>query len=286
MEFRDWEILKTLNENKNITKTAHSLYITQPTISKRMRKMESEFGFKIITREARGISFTPKGEYIANYAEEMLIRLRQINEDVLNMDNNFEGTLRIGASKLVTRYKLPAILSEFQKKYPKVKFKVITSSSLEIEDMVQNKTVHVGIGRGDYSNAIEKHMLFEESINIVSKNELTLDELPDLPRIDYHSNYKTRAVIDDWWIERFSKPPQVGMEVGTTDTCKQMVMHGLGYAVLPSIVLENSIHFFRIPISMENGNPLKRRAFLLYQRESLELNIIDAFVNFVKEFDF
>lgn len=287
MDSRDWLILQVLYKNKNITKTAQSLYIAQPTLTKRLQKIEKEFGFKIYNRGIKGICFTPKGEYIANCAEEMLIKLREINEDVLNMDNNnFEGTLRLGVSKLFIRYKLPVILKHFKKKYPNVKFQVITISSLDLEKFIHNKSIHIGFGRGDYTRTGQKHLLCEEIMCVVSKDNISLNELPNLPRIDYPANYKTKAVMDNWWIELFPKPPLIGMEVDNTDTCKEMVLYGLGYAILPSIVLNKEDGLYKIKMSDKNGKPLLRRTWMLYQKESLELNIVNAFVCFVESVEF
>lgn len=282
MDNNDWLILQALYKNKNISKTAQSLYIAQPTLSKRLQRMEKDFGFKIYNREVRGINFTPKGEYIAHCAEEMLIKFREIKENVLNMDiNNYEGTLRLGVSKLFTRYRLPLILKNFKKKYPNVKFQVITTTSFHLEKLVDKKKVHIGFGRGDYNWQGQKQLLYDEVMCVVSKNKISLDELPDLSRIDYPTNYKTKTVIENWWIEHFPKLPLIGMEVDNADTCKEMVLHGLGYAILPSIVLNSEDSLYKVAISDKDGMQLLRRTWMLYHKESLQLNIVNTFVKFV-----
>ena len=65
MEDRDWLIIKVLNEQKNITKTAQALFISQPYLTTRIRHIEDEFGVKMIYRGSRGVHFTPEGDYLA-----------------------------------------------------------------------------------------------------------------------------------------------------------------------------------------------------------------------------
>ncbi len=67
MEYRDWYILQTLYQEQNITKTAETLYLSQPALTKRLRQIEKEFGVQIVQRGSRGVHFTPQGEYLAKW---------------------------------------------------------------------------------------------------------------------------------------------------------------------------------------------------------------------------
>ncbi|MCM2534119.1 LysR family transcriptional regulator [Neobacillus pocheonensis] len=59
MDYRDWEVLKVLYNQKNLTKAARFLFITQPAFPNRLKHMQEELGAKIVTRESRGVHFTP-----------------------------------------------------------------------------------------------------------------------------------------------------------------------------------------------------------------------------------
>ena len=64
MKDTDWEILYRLYETPNMTKVADMLYISQPSLTKRVKSMEKDFGVKIINRTSKGVKFTPEGEYL------------------------------------------------------------------------------------------------------------------------------------------------------------------------------------------------------------------------------
>lgn len=97
MEERDWLILKTLYEQKNITKTAKILYISQPTLTARIKQIEESLGTKLLYRGNKGITFTETGEYTVKFAEKILGELQDFRETITNMQEDVAGTLRIAA---------------------------------------------------------------------------------------------------------------------------------------------------------------------------------------------
>lgn len=283
MDERDWIVLQTLYKEKNITKAAQNLYISQPALTNRLQQLEKEFNVKIVNRGRRGVQFTPQGEYLAKCAHEVLLSLQKIKENVLNMEDNIEGTLRLGVSTFFTDYMLPDLLKLFKEKYPNIEFKVTTNFSSHIAHLIHNQDVHIGIVRGDYSWKDKKQLLFEETICIASKEKIELQDLPYLPRIDYHTDLPLKNSIDNWWSENFTQPPHVSIEVDKADTCKKMVLNGLGYAILPSMLLNDSDDIYKIDIKTIDGNPLIRKTWMLYHEESLKLNIVKAFVDFIED---
>ncbi len=285
MEDRDWMILKVLHKENNITKTAEVLYMSQPSMTKRLQQIEKEFGIAIVHRGKRGIHFTPQGEYLAHCAENILGMLREINDNVSNMSDSIEGTLRVGASYFITRSKLPIILTLFKKKYPKVEFKVTTGWSRDIFNFVYNQDVQVAFIRGNYNWQDAKYLLLEETVCIVGANKIDLQDLPTLQRIDYQMDSKLKELISNWWWENYSEPPLVCMEVDKSDTCREMVMRGFGYAIIPSLVLNKTENIYRIDITDKDGNPIKRNTWMFYHQEFLNLNLVQAFVDFVKRLD-
>lgn len=286
MNERDWLILKTLYEKKNITKAAESLYLSQPSLTKRIQQIEKEYERPLLQRGTKGIRFTPEGEYLARCADEMLERLHHIKDHVQNMDQEAAGTLRLGVSNFITRHKLPLLLKLFQDRFPKVNFKVTTGWSRDVFHLTYNQEVQVGIVRGDYQWAGPKLLLFEENLCIASKDAIELEELPHLPRIEYETDALLKTMIDNWWTGTFSQAPLIGMEVDKADTCKEMVQNGLGYGILPGVLAENAPGLHLIPLIDGNGEPLVRRTWLFYREDSLESRAVKEFVRFVGELDF
>jgi DNA-binding transcriptional LysR family regulator len=285
MDNRDWLILHTLFKEKSITKAGQSLYIAQPTLTKRLQQLETEFGVKIVNRGIKGVQFTPEGEYLAKRAEEMLSIYREIKEDLENFNHNVSGTLRLGVSNFISKYKLPAILKLFKDRYPDTEFQVDTGYSKDIFNLAYNQTAHIGFIRGDYQWPDQKGLLFEEDLCVASKDKIKLEDLPNLPRIDYRTDQLYKQMVDNWWTGHYSQPPYIAMSVDQGDTCKEMVLNGLGYAIMPSLFLHGIEDVHKIPLTDTNGNRLTQKTWMFYYKESLELNVVKAFVEFVKELD-
>ncbi|MBD1381086.1 LysR family transcriptional regulator [Metabacillus arenae] len=285
MDMRDWMVLQTLYKEKNITKAAQHLYISQPALTNRLQQLEKEFGVQIVNRGRRGVQFTPQGEYLARCANEMLLTIQKIKENVLNMEQNAAGTLRLGVYNFFTDYKLPNLLKLFKEQYPNIEFKVTTGYSSHIAHLIYNQDVHIGFVKGDYSWKDQKRLLFEETICIASKEKIDIHDLPSLPRIDYHTDALLKTSVDKWWSENFIQPPLVSIEVDKADTCKKMVVNGLGYAILPSMILNDVDDVYKIVLKTKGGQPIIRKTWMLYHEDSLKLNIVKSFVDFIENLD-
>ncbi|MEY2191116.1 LysR family transcriptional regulator [Neobacillus sp. BF23-41] len=290
MDYRDWEILKVLYHQKNLTKTARLLFLTQPALTTRLKHMQEELGVKIVTRESRGVHFTPQGEYLVHCAEEALAHYEKIKENVQNMSHNESdkvvGTLKLGVSNFFANYALPYVLKLFKMQYPHVEFKVTTGWSRDVTQLIHNKDVHISFVRGDYGwRGLSKQQLFEEKICIASMNEIDIMDLPSLPRIEYRGDYLLKSIIDHWWGENYSQAPFISIEVDQVDTCKEMVINGLGYGILSSRVLTGIEDLHKIHLLDQEGNPILRRTWMYYHKESLEWNVVKAFVRFIENFD-
>lgn len=283
MDERDWMVLQTLYKEKNITKSAQHLYISQPGLTNRLQQIEKEFGVKIVNRGRRGVQFTPQGEYLANCAHEMLLDIQKIKETVSNMEHDVSGVLRLGVSSYFTDYKLPNLLKQFKEQYPNIEFKVTTDLSSHIAHLIYNQGVHIGFVKGDYSWKDQKRLLFEEPLCIASKEKIDIQNLPFLPRIDYNTDSLQKTSIDNWWYGNFTQPPLVSIEVNRAETCKKMVVNGLGYAILPKMILNDVDDIEKMVIQTKDGKPIIRKTWMFFHEESLKLKIVKAFVDFVEQ---
>lgn len=286
MDSTDWTILAKLFESKNVTKTGEILRISQPAITYRINKLEEDFGVKLAYRGRKGVIFTPQGEYLANYALKMLKEFQMTKENLLNFENKVQGVLRLSASSIFSRYKLPRILSKFNEKYPLVEFHVLTGWSEEVFNAVYKDHSQIGILRGSYNFSSEKKLLMKEKLLIVSKEQIDLKDLPKLPRIYYNTDTSLKTLIDDWWNENYQDPPLITMRVDNMETCKELVLNGLGYAVLPNILLGNDDDLYTYPCMNKEDEFVERETWLIYKEEYLNNAVIHAFCEFLNEWDF
>ena len=281
MDHKDWEILKTLSEEKNITKAAERLYTSQPELTYRLKNLEKEFGAKLVVRNPNGILLTHQGEYLLSYALEMMQKLQDTKERIKNMENKVQGTLRIGASAIFAYYELPQLLKSFLDQYPDVEVNLKTGLSSKIHRMLQKEEISVAIIRGDYLWSDQKHLLREEPICLVAPEPIDFKDLPHKTQVSYLTDSSLKPLVDEWWREYFEKPPLITMDVDSMDTCRQMVLHGLGWAILPATGLSKHDGLYKKELKWRSGKPLSRCTWLMYHKASLELLTVKAFVDFI-----
>lgn len=288
MNESDFQMLVYLFEEQNITKTAERLYITPPALIYRIRQIEKNVGVKITEKQGKHIRFTPEGTYLAKYSQKALSDWRKMKDTLLNMSNDVHGTLRIGASRVIANYKLAPLLKEFITIYPKVKLTVYTGISTDVFELLQTDEIHLAIVRGGDQNfnwPDNKYLLKSEDIYLISNTDI--DDLPNSPRINYKvsSPYFTQ-LVNQWWNEKFTRPPNISMQVDNFEICKEMVKNQLGYAFIPSIFLNEDDHFHvQEKLSISDGI-LNLGTWMLYSNSSLSLNIVNKFTEYIKSIDF
>ncbi|MBT2730364.1 LysR family transcriptional regulator [Bacillus sp. ISL-75] len=284
MDKKDWLILQMVYAEKNITKAAERLYISQPTLTYRLQQIEKEYDIKLFFRGRRGVDFTEQGELLVKYAEDMLKQQQDMEEKLWNSGNEVRGTLRLSVSRTFAFYRLPQILKGFNEQFPKVEFHVNTGVNIDVLQSIYKQDAHIGIVRGDHSWPSKKMTITEENITILSSQEINLKDLPSLRRISYKTDPSLEMIIDNWWKDNFSTPPTNSMNVDNVEIAKRMVLNGLGYCIAPSIVIENNDLLHKIFLSDTSGDPIVWKTRILYREELLELAMVREFVHFIQEY--
>ena len=137
----NYELYKTfysVAKNKNITKAAHELMISQPAVSKSIKTLEDQVGCTLFIRNKYGVSLTEEGEtFYKNIkpAIEMIEHAEETLQETLNLDY---GTLSIGVSNTLTRKYLLPYIKKFHEQYPRIKIKISTSPTFELITQARN----------------------------------------------------------------------------------------------------------------------------------------------------
>jgi DNA-binding transcriptional LysR family regulator len=292
MDEKDYIMLQYIYQERNITKAAKRLFTTQPTLTYRLQQIEKNLGVQVLVRNGKSIEFTPEGEYLVSFARKMLSNIQNFNDHLSNMTSSVHGNLRIAVTSITARYYLPEVLKSFTNEYPNVKININTGKSPYVIDLLENEEVHVGIIRRDYSWTEGKYLISSEDICLISKDPISLSELPNIPQVYYRANqdeshklvqpddkYSLSLQIQNWWNERYSTPPLYTMEVGNYETCKEMVQNGLGYAIIPRLFIKPNDNLYTHKLVLKNGEALTRNTWLLYRKASLQLSYVKKFVN-------
>ncbi|RNB87862.1 LysR family transcriptional regulator [Brevibacillus fluminis] len=293
MDDKDWLMLQYIHKERNFTKAAEQLYMTQPALSYRLSQLEKEFGVPLIIKSGKVFRFTPEGEHLVAYAKNMLAELRKTTDFIVNMRSEVQGSLHIGASIYYGQYELPQKLQQFLEMYPHVEVRVDTGFSTEIIQALMQEEIQIGIVRGDYEWLDQKLLLGEEQISLISKTAIDPERLPCLPRINYrapklavkavrHTSTSLDESISAWWYERYQQPPLITMQVDSFETCKEMVRHGLGYAIIPSSFVRPSDQLHKLDLMLKNGEPITRKTWLLYRETAMQFTAVQKFVQLLQ----
>lgn len=285
LDYQDWEMLATIHDTENITLAAKRLFVSQPTLTSRIQRLEKQFDVPLLIRKRHGITFTPEGEELVYHAKRMLKEQQKITEKINNMKSEVSGTLRVGVSNFFALNKMPKLLRLFQEKYPNVECQVITGWSSKMHRLILNNDVHISVIKGNYPWKEEKELLYEEEICVASPWDFSWSDLPALPRIDYLTDEMMKNIVNDWWYHHYDENPYINIQVNQVETCKEMVINGLGYAVLANLVVRPYSNLFVKPIHGSDSNPITRKTWMYYRAESLQLNIVRTFINFIRTLD-
>lgn len=280
----DWEILYKLYETPNMTKVADMLYISQPSLTKRVKNMEKEFGVKIINRTSKGVKFTSEGEYLAKKAKEYMEFIKNVKEGLNSYKTELEVTIKVGSPYTYSKFELTDVLFEYSKVNKNVKFEIINDQSNNLFKMVLKNHIELGFICGDFDGDVNKILVKQNKAYIVSKGPINLEKLSQMQRIDYKTNDKSKEILDRWWRKTYGENPPIGMFAGYVEFAWQLVDKGLGYACcfLPD-GFEKVYNLCLTPILDDEGNNIIRNTWLVYPKKKQMSTVVKDFVQFVKD---
>ena len=129
MDDKDLLLLKTLYEEKNITHTARRLFMSQPALSDRLRRLEKEFDCTILIRRPRGIEFTTEGEYLYHFFSKTFQQYINTKDALASKSNVAKGLLRIGVNVNIRMYNFDDVQCTV---IPSVAYGFVTGMNLQL----------------------------------------------------------------------------------------------------------------------------------------------------------
>lgn len=285
MRSTDLEILAILAEELNMRKAAERLYVSQPALSQRLQAIEKVWNETIFLRSRKGLTLTAAGEQIIRFAIESLAREKKVKDQLAMLTNEVSGTLKLAVSTVVGTYWLPPILKQFVQTYPHVQLSLTTGWSREILRCLYEGDFHIGIVRGKIDWAEQKKHLFSDQLYLVDTAITTVDELTCTakPFIQFKSDSTYDLQIQQWWRQRIDSQPKRMIAVDQIETCKQLVLNGIGYAILPEISLPQEEGIHKIPLYDDHREPLQRDTWLCTDKLSVELKQVKAFIECLEQ---
>lgn len=157
--FEGKEYVYEVYKEKSFSKAAKNLYISQPSLSATIKRIENRIGFPIFDRSITPISLTEYGQKYIQAVESIMSTEHDFESYISELKEMKIGTLSIGGSNLFTSYVLPLLLSEFTKKYPLIQINIV-------EDNTSNLESHLLSGNLDFivDNIALDDTLFQQYI--------------------------------------------------------------------------------------------------------------------------
>ena len=279
-------IIKVLAEEGNMRKAAERLFLSQPALSQRLQTIEKDWGQQLFIRSQKGLSPTPAGELVIQYANETIQRKEEVFEVLHTLTSKVHGTLKIACATIIGQNWLPKVLKDFVTLYPEAKIQLITGWSSEIVRSLYEGEAHIGIVRGHTDWKGPKLHLFKDTLYLVDKEIHSLEELlqTERPFIQFKSDSTYYEEIQQWWQKHFASNPKRQITVDQIETCKQMAVNGIGYAILPSITLTGTEDVHMMPLTNNKEElELTRDTWLIGYESAFQLRQVEAFVDIVKK---
>ena len=202
-------ILKAIATEKNFTKAAEVLYVSQPSLSKQIKTLEKNLDILLINRESNRISLTENGKVFLQYSERILALCEESCRALIDLKNGDRGNLTVGASQTIGTYLMPRVLALFAQNHPQIDLKVQVNSTRIISKNVINREIDIAVVGGEIPDELRKNLTIEHFVEdelsliiskshpFVTKKKINKDDLYHLNFITLNSNSTIRKFIDN-----------------------------------------------------------------------------------------
>lgn len=234
-----YRIFYAVAQERNISRAAASLYISQPAISKSIRKLEESLGTPLFSRSSRGVQLTEEGSLLFQHVKTAFDSLKAGEEQLRQMTELGIGHLRIGVSTTLCKYVLLPYLKKFIELYPHIRISIECQSTNHTLQLLQERRIDIGlVGKPSSIRNITFHSLGKiEDIFVASKSYIDTLSLSGSAADIFHTatlmlldkENMTRQYIDDYLKEQHIEPGNL-LEISTMDLLIEFAKIGLGIA--------------------------------------------------------
>ena len=268
----------------NFTLAAEKCFVTQPTLSMQVQKLEEELDIELFNRKGKPITLTAVGEKIIAQAKVILEEAKRMNDIVATERGVVEGHFRIGIIPTVMPTLLPLFLNTFIKKFPKVNLKIEELNTASIVEELSTGKLDAGIAATplDHPQLIEKPLYYEPFVGYTPKSHplssIKKLEVEDLEKMDI-------LVLEDGHCFRehvlnlcqtSRKLKSFDLKSGSFETLIRLANEGMGMTLLPYLQTralsekdKENLRYFESP------EPA-REISMIYSKNLLKIPIIEA----------
>jgi LysR family transcriptional regulator, hydrogen peroxide-inducible genes activator len=273
-------------EFKNFTTAAEKCFVTQPTLSMQIQKIEEELGIQLFDRTKKPIQVTEIGQKIVDQAKNIINEANRIKDIVDQQNGYMGGEFRLGIIPTVMPTLLPMFLNNFIKKYPKIKLIIEELNTSEIILKLKSGHLDAAIAVTPLEEEkLKEIVLYYEPFVAYIPNNFKISEKTEIEIADL--NIDDILLLQDGHCFRdgilnlcknisLSEKNHFQLESGSFETLLKLADEGLGTTLLP----------YLHTLDLEDKNKTKLRHFkeprparevsLIFPKTELKMHIIDA----------
>ena len=278
----------TLAQTGSISKAAQILHVPRSTVSRRLKRLEEEFGFPLFERSSRRLRLTPSGKLLMEEGSSLLFRFKTLQERVFESQGGLSGLLRISSPPGLSGPFIGLFINILRKKVPGLSIDYVERE--DIPNLIEEGfDLALASGPLEDSPWVRHFLGLSRYMAVASPQYLNAHTVPrSTQELAEHSLLSIRSnnVQPDVWPlqngERLSVRPH--MVSNDLSSLLDAAIHGVGIALLPFHLMFDEIVRGRLRqvLSAQVGCPLK--IYVLYAQERRKSPIVRAFLNFIDQF--
>lgn len=291
MDLELYKIFYTVACCKNISQAADMLYISQPAVSKSIKKLENIIGITLFSRNSRGVKLTEEGKIFFNYIEKAMNEI-DIGEKILSkLKKKEQGVIKLSVSSTLCKYFLIPILKQFINEYPDIQIKIINKTTFDTLKLVDEGKIDFGLISYplDCSGYNFIKISDIQDIVVASKDYLKNCDVKDLeknfekyPLMLLEPGNITRRYIDKYFSDNnIHVKPEI--EISSMDFLIEFAKIGLGITVVIKNFVREELENGEL-VEIKVNPPIPKRTVGIVSNKKIPLSIaaqsfIDFFLN-------
>lgn len=288
MELHQLQYVVEVANQKNFTRAADKINVSQSTLSQQIGKLEDELGVKLFDRNSRTVGLTQVGEDFINQAKILLDNLEKSKQIVQEYKGLLKGTLRIGAIASLGRIDFANLMTEFCRQYPDVKLEIVQAGTYGLLEKLASKSIDVAFvilpADDQYRDISFRHLAYDEFILALPPSH----RLAGNPTIDLAEVAEEKFIFHPATDRMFflcmeacvsaGFHPNIVCESNHSPTCLSLISAGMGIGFFPLEKIENT----KIDLAIARlSEPLKKDIVLAARKEGGLSPVAARFHNFV-----
>ncbi len=230
----------------SIHKAAEALFLSQPTVTARIKTLERELDIELFERQGRGIVLTEKGKEFVPFAEQIIHTLQQGKKKLKKETDQDEVV--IGANLITSQYFIPFALPLWKKANPGIRFKFISASNDALMDQLLRKQIDVAFMKEIAHNALQQEPLLDNSVRLVvkpghplqSSSKLTVQQLAGEPMVFFECGAFNWNLVHKMF-EVANIEPRIEFQVDHLEVAKSLIQSGNGIGFLPYLCMKKEL---------------------------------------------